>query len=630
MAGKDWLTSFLRRTTSLSIRCPQATSIQRATSFNKSNVNSFFQNVQKVLDRHKFKAKDIWNMDETGITTVQVPGRVIAAKGERQVGAMTSGERGTLVTIAFAGNAQDNHVPPFFIFPGKKFKDQFLRDGPAGSIGSANGSGWMQEADFLLFLQHFAIHTCVSKESMLLLLLDNHHSHISVAAIDFCRAHGIVMLSFPPHCSHRLQPLDRSVFGPLKHYVRTASDLWMKNHPGQHMTIYDIPSLVAATLPLAATPNNLAAGFSCTEIWPLNPEVFDEDTFALSFVTDRPPPPSHNADQVLEPSATPDTPVKAALMKEEEQRLVKKSSKPQKKRLFSIPAPASTLAAVAPALKKRRCQKRLFSIPESDNAAAAVAPATVSATADAGSEEECLVCGEAFNSSMPGEVWVQCLFCLHWSHEACTDAREGRDRLLPRRHKTHKNFDQDCNKIELVQVLVHVQFALSISDSERRMSSTVIPTNSSTLIIQFQAPGQTAPATVYVPQTASAPQGLQAFLKGQPKALGTVQIMIGLLILLLGVSTVRAYSTFFFDGIPYWVSLIYIISGSLCIAAENKLHGKASSSLCLVKASLGMNILSALTAGISIIILSLELSRYIPYCYRYDCYNYKRTHGFFQ
>ena len=52
------------------------------------------------------------------------------------------------------------------------------------------------------------------------------------------------------------------------------------------------------------------------------------------------------------------------------------------------------------------------------------------------------------------------------------------------------------------------------------MSSTVIPTNSSTLIIQFQAPEQTAPATVYVPQTASAPQGLQAFLKGQPKALG--------------------------------------------------------------------------------------------------------------
>ncbi|KAK7130427.1 hypothetical protein R3I93_019919 [Phoxinus phoxinus] len=202
---------------------------------------------------------------------------------------MTSGERGTLVTIAFTGNAQSNHVPPFFIFSRKKYRDHFVRDGPAGSIGSANGSGWMQEAEFLLFLQHFAIHTRVSKESMLLLLLDNHHSHISGAAIDFCRAHGIVMLSFPPHCSHRLQPLDRSVFGPLKR-VSTAADLWMKNHPGQHMTIYDVPSLVAATLPLAATTTNLAAGFYCTGIWPLNPDVFHKDAFAPSFVTDQPPP----------------------------------------------------------------------------------------------------------------------------------------------------------------------------------------------------------------------------------------------------------------------------------------------------------------------------------------------------
>ncbi|XP_077065573.1 membrane-spanning 4-domains subfamily A member 8-like [Siphateles boraxobius] len=165
------------------------------------------------------------------------------------------------------------------------------------------------------------------------------------------------------------------------------------------------------------------------------------------------------------------------------------------------------------------------------------------------------------------------------------------------------------------------------------MSSTVIPTNSSPLMIQFQAPeqaapaetGTAAPATVYVPQTASDPQVLQAFLKGQPKALGTVQIMIGLLILLLGIVLVIAFreprSLFAFSGFPFWGSLFYIIAGSLCIAAENALHGKGSSSSCLVKGALGMNILSALTAGISLIFHSLDLT--IPYCYEhqpsYEC-----------
>ena len=97
----------------------------------------------------------------TGVTTVQVPDRVVAQMGQKQVGSVTSAERGTLVTVALAGNAQGDLVPPFFIFPRKRFKDHFLRGGPVGCACSGNPTGWMKEPDFLLYLAHFTSHTRV-------------------------------------------------------------------------------------------------------------------------------------------------------------------------------------------------------------------------------------------------------------------------------------------------------------------------------------------------------------------------------------------------------------------------------------------------------------------------------------
>lgn len=290
MAGEDWFTSFMKRNQELSIRCAQPTSLSRATSFNAANVNLFFDNLQKVLDRDHFEAKDIYNVDETGVTTVQKPSRVVARKGIRQVGAMTSGERGTLVTVTVAINAIGNSTPPMFIFPRIRYHDHFIRDGPIGSIGAGNSSGWMQEKEFLQFLEHFQRHTHSSNTQKVLLLLDNHFSHISIQALDFCKNNGIVVLSFPPHCSHKLQPLDRSVYGPFKKAVNAACDNWLRNNPGKTMTIYNIPEVVRLSLPLALTQSNIQAGFSATGIVPFNRNKFTEIDFLPSFVTDRPEP----------------------------------------------------------------------------------------------------------------------------------------------------------------------------------------------------------------------------------------------------------------------------------------------------------------------------------------------------
>ena len=289
-AGADWFSAFMKRDQHLSLRKPESTSLARATSIKPTNVDNFFENLGSVSDKYKFNNCDIYNIDETCVTTVHRRDRIVASKGTQQVGAITSAERGSLVTVAVAVSASGTLVPPMFVLPRAKLRDCFIANGLYGCVGSANSSGWMKANDFLVFMQHFAAVTKCSKEHRVLILLDNHESHLSIALIDYCRDIGIVLLTLPPHCLHKLQPLDRTVFGPFKKYVNTASDDWIKSNHEKTMCICDIPGIVKKALPLAATPTNVQKEFQVCGICPFDREIFSADDFFASSVTDRPDP----------------------------------------------------------------------------------------------------------------------------------------------------------------------------------------------------------------------------------------------------------------------------------------------------------------------------------------------------
>lgn len=290
LASFEWYYGFMRRRKCLALRKAQATSLSRATSFNKHNVAQFFDNLRTVLARYNFEAIDIWNLDETGVTTVHDPTKIVAAKGSKQVSKATSGERGELVTACCAINAAGGFIPPFMIFPRKNWQDRMLSNCYPGTAGKPHPSGWMTAENFVKFLEHFVKHTKCSISRPCLIIMDNHDSHISIDSLSYAKTNGIHLLTIPPHTSHKLQPLDRTVYGPLKTLYNRACDDWMSQHAGKTLTIYEIAECFGKVFPQAFTAKNILSGFRTTGIFPMNSEIFTDEDFLSSYVTDRPEP----------------------------------------------------------------------------------------------------------------------------------------------------------------------------------------------------------------------------------------------------------------------------------------------------------------------------------------------------
>lgn len=217
MAGKEWLYSFLARHPQLRLRNPEQTSLSRAKGFNRIAVGKFFTLLEATYEKYHFSPCDVYNVDETGILTVpNKPSKVLALRGKKQVGCLSSAERGVLVTVEMCMNASGNFMPPMFVFPRAKANPLLMDDAPPGSFAAYNKSGWISTETFLIWFKRFVEFSHPSKEKPVLLLLDGHASHAkSIGLINAARESNVIILCFPPHTTHRLQPLDVSLMAPL-------------------------------------------------------------------------------------------------------------------------------------------------------------------------------------------------------------------------------------------------------------------------------------------------------------------------------------------------------------------------------------------------------------------------------
>ncbi|XP_064641955.1 uncharacterized protein LOC135496524 [Lineus longissimus] len=296
-AGIEWYKGFMKRHPRLSLRSPEGCSLSRATSFNPHNVAVFFSNLKAIMQREpKFaESTRIFNLDETGTTTVHNPSKIFAEKGVKQVSKCTRDLTTTCCTVSASGNS----IPPAMIFPRVHFNEHMRHDAPTGTLGLANKSGRMNSELFSEVMDHYIHHTNSSKDNPSLLIYDNHESHLSLQVIDKAKENGVTILTLPPHSSNKMQPLDVGIFKPFKTYCSQAMDSWMMQNPGKPISIYEIAYCVGIAHEKAMTPSNITAGFRKSGIYPFDEADFTEADFLGCAVTDRPLPEATSDEEEL-------------------------------------------------------------------------------------------------------------------------------------------------------------------------------------------------------------------------------------------------------------------------------------------------------------------------------------------
>ena len=158
-------------------------------------------------------------MDENGyMMGIVGSSKVVFSKYQKQAFINQPGNREWASLIeAISGTGE--RLPLFVILKGKRWKDDwFTTELKPGDRISLSENGWTDNKLCMEWMKEcFEPYTRSQlRGEYRLLIVDGHASHVSTEFITFTQKHKIICLCLPSPSTYLLQPLNVSVFGPLK------------------------------------------------------------------------------------------------------------------------------------------------------------------------------------------------------------------------------------------------------------------------------------------------------------------------------------------------------------------------------------------------------------------------------
>ena len=223
----------MKRHPKLSLWTPQPLSYYRALNSNNDVIMDFFGKLGSIYGRLNLLAKpmQIYNSDESSISIVFKPGKVVAELGQRNMYSVSATEKGKTHTVMSHVSASGFVLPPM-IYPRRKSVPENFRDNAyLNTLFASNESGWMNGELYVQWFQFF-LHN-IPPSRPVLLIQGGHSSHVSVELIELARSNDVHLLCLPSHTSHILQLLDVGVFKSFKNSFNKVCSDYMKEHLGR-------------------------------------------------------------------------------------------------------------------------------------------------------------------------------------------------------------------------------------------------------------------------------------------------------------------------------------------------------------------------------------------------------------
>ena len=247
---------------------------------NHPAIDSYFNLIEyKLLGVER---KYLFNADETGLCAKRT---FKVLSDDKTIHVTLKEVEGQHISCMCCFSAAGCKMNPFFIFPQRASELKELADIPDIFVSSSK-NGWMTghlwDLWSICFASFISIKRAVKEleiDKPVILFVDGHLSRMSPFGMRVLARFGIIVIIFPSHCSHVLQPFDVNCGAPLKidYLKELARPLVIAESQLEGLTKTEIMRRRRVIAFINAwskrSPSNLRSAFAQTGIFPFDKEA---------------------------------------------------------------------------------------------------------------------------------------------------------------------------------------------------------------------------------------------------------------------------------------------------------------------------------------------------------------------